>query len=49
MIATACPFCHKPMDEDMAVMVDLEGTLTLVCFTCDERATEAATYGEDEE
>lgn len=37
-----CPFCKGPMTDDMSVLVDLEGTLTLVCDTCYERGEEAA-------
>ena len=44
-----CPWCKGEMSEDMSVLVDLEGTLTLVCLTCDERAVEAANVGDPDD
>jgi len=35
------------MTDDMSVLVDLEGTLTLVCEVCYERGEEAANTGEE--
>ena len=43
-----CPFCKDEMSEEMTVMVDLEGTLTLVCDKCYDRGEEAANVGDDD-
>lgn len=45
-VGDRCPFCKGPMTDDMSVLVDLEGTLTLVCSVCYDRAEEAANVGE---
>lgn len=40
-----CPFCKRELDDtdkDLSVMVELDGTLMLVCDRCYERGTEAA-------
>ena len=44
-----CALCKHPITDDMSVLVDLEGTLTLVCFICDERAVEAANVGDPDD
>ena len=44
-----CPYCHREMSEDMSILVDLEGTLTLVCFVCMERGEEAANVGDPDD
>jgi hypothetical protein len=37
-----CPFCKGDISDDMSVMVELDGTLQLICETCYERGEEAA-------
>ena len=46
---TLCPFCNSPMSEDMSVLVDLAGDLTLVCDECNARAEEAANVGDPDD
>lgn len=42
-----CPFCKQT--RELTVLVDLQGTLTLVCEVCYDRGEEAANVGDDPE
>jgi ribosome-binding protein aMBF1 (putative translation factor) len=37
-----CPFCKGECSDELGVMVELDGTLLLICETCYERGEEAA-------
>jgi hypothetical protein len=41
-----CGACKGECSDELGVLVDLDGTLLLVCDTCYERAEEAANVGE---
>ena len=38
MIDTTCDLCGRHLPDDMTLMVDMDGRLTVVCFVCDEKA-----------
>ena len=42
MTDAVCPFCHRSLPDEMSVLVNLDGSLTVVCWNCYERGDEAA-------